>query len=165
MCSAPASIHKVLAFFGVYGRGYIKNMTSTTQTIDFISQSLKNACLCKKKNKQEEFKLQCAIVDYLKYQKNLYKNFFFFAVPNGEKRDKGTAQKLKRSGTIAGVSDLVLLFKGGRTVFVELKTKQGYQSDEQKIFMSICQNLGFEYVIWRSLDDCIDFLKSTTRTP
>ncbi len=139
-------------------------MNTTTQTIDFISQSLKKACLCKKKNKQEEFKLQCSIVDYLTYQRNTSKDFFFFAVPNGEKRDIGTAQKLKRSGTIAGVADLVLLFKGGKTVFVELKTKKGYQSEAQKRFMDICKNLGFEYVIWRSLDDCIDFLKSPTGT-
>lgn len=64
----------------------------------------------------------------------------------------------KKIGYKAGQPDLVVLFKG-KVFFVELKTKKGKQSKEQKEFAKILQEHGYTYLVWRSLDDCINFLR------
>lgn len=75
-----------------------------------------------------------------------------FAVPNGGLRSKHEAMKLKATGTVAGVSDLIIL-KPNKAIFVEVKTDIGRQSEEQKKFEQIVKNLGFEYHLVRSLED------------
>ena len=42
--------------------------------------------------------------------------------------------------------------------FVEVKTRIGRQSAEQKSFQQEVGKLGFEYLVWRSLDDAIAFV-------
>ncbi len=84
------------------------------------------------------------------------KGIFHFAVPNGEKRDVRVGARLKEEGVLPGVSDLVLVLPG-RVVFVEIKTPAGRLSPAQKAFREAVQGLGHPYVVWRSLDDCIDF--------
>lgn len=79
-------------------------------------------------------------------------SFCIFAVPNGGLRTKHEAMKLKATGTVAGVSDLIVL-KPNKAIFVEVKTDIGRQSEEQKKFEEIVKNLGFEYHLVRSLED------------
>jgi hypothetical protein len=55
-------------------------------------------------------------------------------------------------GLKSGVSDLVVLFKG-QVLFLELKIENGKQSNNQKSFEAEVKNLGFEYVICRSVAD------------
>ena len=98
-----------------------------------------------------EDNLQRAIVKYLRF-----KNILVFAVPNGGSRKAREGHNLKLSGVLAGVSDLIMLLPN-RAVFIELKTDKGRQSEYQKKFQEDVQKLGFEYLIWRSLDDCIKF--------
>ena len=58
-----------------------------------------------------------------------------------------------------GQSDLILVLPK-RIVFVELKNgKKGVQSDSQKEFQRKVEELGFEYIVWRSVDDCTEFLR------
>lgn len=78
--------------------------------------------------------------------------YCIFAVPNGGLRSKHEAMKLKATGTVAGVSDLIIL-KPNKAIFVEVKTDIGRQSEEQKKFEEIVKNLGFEYHLVRSLED------------
>ena len=40
-----------------------------------------------------------------------------------------------------------------------MKTDKGKQSEYQKQFEDSVTNLGFEYVIWRSIDDSINWVK------
>lgn len=104
--------------------------------------------------KKEEHKLQIAIHKML-----LAYRVFHFAVPNGGMRNLRVATALKAEGVLAGVSDLILLYPN-RPVFVEIKNgKAGKQSDSQKIFQEQVESLGFQYEIWRSLDDCLSFLR------
>lgn len=110
----------------------------------------------RKKPSQEEYRLQVSIVKYLSLKQNQRKDFIFFAVPNGEKRDQVTAAKLKAAGVLSGVSDLILVFKN-KVVFVELKTLKGKQSPNQVLFEGQVKKLGYDYIIWRSLDDCVKF--------
>ena len=86
-------------------------------------------------------------------------NILYFAVPNGGKRHPKTASFLKAEGVLAGVSDLVLLLPNAVTVFVEVKTAKNGQQDTQKEFQSNVEKLGFKYLIWRSVDDAIKFIK------
>jgi hypothetical protein len=78
-----------------------------------------------------------------------------FAIPNGGKRDAREAKALKNTGVKSGVADLQVLLPK-RTVFVEVKTTTGYQSDTQKEFQQVCKGLDIEYYVVRSLQDFID---------
>lgn len=103
--------------------------------------------------KSEEHIIQKAVCEYLEAKK-----INFFAVPNGGARHIAVARKLKEEGVKAGVADLVLLFPEGKIIFVEMKTKKGTQQDSQKDFQKRVEDLGFKYLIWRSVDDAISFI-------
>lgn len=64
----------------------------------------------------------------------------------------------KNMGYMKGQPDLIILY-GGNVYFVELKTTKGKQSKEQKELATLMKEQGYTYLIWRSLDDCINFLK------
>lgn len=104
-----------------------------------------------------EHQIQQAIHRFLTIE-----HVFHFAVPNGEKRDVRVGARLKEEGVLPGVSDLVLILPG-RVVFAEIKTVAGRLSPAQKAFREAVQGLGHPYVVWRSLDDCIDFLTQVQR--
>lgn len=121
-------------------------------------------------NKILEKDIQISIVDYLKLKK-----VFFTATANGEKRNQRqvyskrynnfityspAGKKLKKMGVIAGVPDLILILNDGKTIWVELKTDKGKQSDSQKEFENRLITLKHTYLIWRSLDDAINFIEN-----
>ena len=60
---------------------------------------------------------------------------------------------------IPGESDLTLFFRGGRTIFIEVKTPSGKQSKQQKRFQAAVERLGFEYIIMRSVKDAEKFIE------
>lgn len=63
-------------------------------------------------------------------------------------------------GYTKGQPDLVLVLKDGETLFVELKNgKSGSQTLEQKVFQGECKRLSHNYVVWRSVQDAIDFIE------
>lgn len=74
-----------------------------------------------------------------------------FAVPNGGTRNILEAKLLKATGVMAGVSDLILIVKN-KIYFIELKAEKNVQSEVQKIFQNKVQNLGFEYLIFNSIE-------------
>jgi len=59
-----------------------------------------------------------------------------------------------------GFADLMFLLSGGRTLFVEVKSKTGRQSKDQKTFQRIVEQLGFDYIIARSVEDVDDALRT-----
>lgn len=76
-----------------------------------------------------------------------------FSVPNGSKRDAREAKKLKDTGLLPGVSDLIVIHNG-QVLFVEVKKPSGgRQEPEQKDFQSRVEALGFKYYLVRSLDE------------
>ena len=107
--------------------------------------------------KHQEHDLQAAIVRYLRYS-----GVTVFAVPNGGHRNVKTAVNLKAEGVMPGVADLIILLPN-RCIFVEVKTDstQSKQQQTQKDFEQIVKALGFEYYIWRSVDDAIGFMETT----
>jgi len=74
-----------------------------------------------------------------------------FAVPNGGTRNILEAKLLKATGVMAGVSDLILVLKN-KIYFIELKAEKGVQSELQKKFQTKIEKLGFEYLIFNSLE-------------
>lgn len=59
---------------------------------------------------------------------------------------------LQGLGCRPGMPDLQAL-KGGRCVFIELKTATGRQSDSQAAFQAEVQAAGFEYLLCRGIED------------
>ena len=105
--------------------------------------------------RQEEHRIQCAIVKWFYYAYPQYRGGLFFAVPNGGHRNIQTAARLKAEGVTAGVSDLMMLIPrhGYHALCVEVKTQVGRQSEKQRAWEAKVEAQGFKYAIVRSLDD------------
>lgn len=61
--------------------------------------------------------------------------------------------RMKAMGVVAGVSDMVYLKPVGVCVFIEMKTKDGAQSPDQKKFQALVEALGFKYRVVRTEDE------------
>ena len=83
-----------------------------------------------------------------------------FSVPNGAFVSKREAMKLKATGLVAGVSDLIII-QPKRCIFIEVKLEKGRQSQQQIEFEKKVKNLGFEYYLVRSLEDFQNIIKKT----
>ena len=99
----------------------------------------------------KESQIQRQMVAWFRLQ---YSKFIIAAVPNGGFRNKLEASIMKAEGVLAGFSDLIIIAKRN-ILFVEVKTKDGKQSDLQIKFQSDVERLGFQYSICRSLEDFI----------
>ncbi len=76
----------------------------------------------------------------------------FASIPNDSKDAKEQMRK-KATGMKVGHSDFNIYLHGGKTLFFEVKTPIGKQSEIQKRFELEVNNLGFKYFIVRSLDE------------
>ena len=99
-----------------------------------------------------EDQLQQIIVIWFKNEYQMHGKGLIFSVPNGGSRNMLEAKKLKQTGAMAGVSDLIVLLPS-KCLFVELKIEKGIQSEVQKKFESKVNLLGFDYFIIRSLEE------------
>lgn len=119
---------------------------------------------------QEEHNLQCACVKWFAYQHPELQGLLF-SVPNGGARSKATAGKLKAEGVVAGVADLILLVPRVHfdeqnaiscyyALCIEMKTKTGRQSSEQKAWQLKVEKYGYKYAVCRSLDDFINTIEN-----
>lgn len=97
--------------------------------------------------------LQQKIIIWFKNNYQMHKKGLIFAVPNGSTRHIAEALKLKETGLMPGVSDLIVLLPDQKTFFIELKTDIGKQSEAQKDFQYKVELLGFQYKIIRSLNE------------
>lgn len=80
--------------------------------------------------KREEHNLQVACVAWFRLQYPQYAKLLF-AVPNGGYRNRIEAKRLKKEGVLAGVPDLIFLYRG--LVYpIEMKTKNGKLGSNQK---------------------------------
>ena len=101
--------------------------------------------------KQSEDQLQAEVYQFFH---NNYPNLrgLLFACPNGGRRNPREAQKLKATGVVAGVADLLFIYKSKIYCF-ELKTPTGTQQKVQKDWQLIVENQGVDYFVVRSLDE------------
>lgn len=75
-----------------------------------------------------------------------------FSVPNGAHVSKKEAMKLKATGLVAGVSDIIIV-QPNRILFIEVKLEKGKQQKNQVDFENTVKSLGFEYYVVRSLEE------------
>ena len=107
-----------------------------------------------------EHSIQYQIVQYLRlknilvFESDVMSGLQFFSHTDG--RRFAFINHHKKLGYINGQSDLVIVTKK-EVLFVELKTATGKQSPEQKIFQKNIEVLGYKYLIWKSLDDCLNY--------
>ena len=99
-----------------------------------------------------ENQLQQIIVIWFKNEYQMHGKVLVFSIPNGGSRNLLEAKKLKQTGAMAGVSDLIVLLHS-KCLFIELKAEKGIQSEVQKIFEERVKNLKFDYFIIRSLEE------------
>lgn len=118
------------------------------------------------KHNHPEDDLQRAVVDLLAVWER-QGHLSYFAVPNGGKRGRLEAARLKGLGVRAGIPDLVVMipprdFPGVRapksapkTIFLELKSPKGKLSERQVTCKNWLQHNGFPWFLIRSIDDVI----------
>jgi len=108
-----------------------------------------------------ESDLQIGCVKWFRLQYPKLKKLLF-SVPNGGTRNKKEVQRLKDEGIVAGVSDLVLAIpnKENNGVFIEMKTKKGVLSPEQKEFLSMVKYMGYRVEVVRSFESFVDVIES-----
>lgn len=125
--------------------------------------------------RHQESNIQIACVNWFKLQYREIESHFF-AVPNGGKRAKKVVKTkfgykttsvegsiLKQEGVKAGVADLLLLYPNEKFSFlaIEMKTKTGRQSENQKIWQKNVEKLGIgKYVICRNFDEFQNEIKN-----
>ncbi|MDR0825062.1 MAG: VRR-NUC domain-containing protein [Prevotella sp.] len=89
-----------------------------------------------------------------------------FAVPNGGKRDKREAERMKKQGVVPGVSDIICLVPNKEYKFLclETKTETNDQSDHQIQFQKEVEIVGGLYIVFRSAAEGIELLTKYLKT-
>lgn len=107
--------------------------------------------------KVSEHQEQVMLITWWRMQYKQYK-YHLFSIPNGEYRHIATAVKLKRSGVLAGVSDLFLMIpkNGYHGMWIEMKAKTGSVSDSQKEFMAAASSMNYLAVVCYGFDEAKD---------
>lgn len=110
-------------------------------------------------NRDIEHQIQVACIRWFNIK---FPDLLLFAIPNGGKRDRITAAKMKAEGVLAGVADMMLpLARHGKYgLFIELKTeeKSSRQSSSQRMFEQFVTSQGYQYSIVRSLKEFINLM-------
>jgi hypothetical protein len=98
-----------------------------------------------------EHQLQASVAEFLGFALPPHEAVFC-SIPNGGKRAKATAGKLKAEGLQPGAPDLLILWKG-RVIGLELKTGKGRLSPQQMVFSMRWTTAGGVYAVARSLEE------------
>lgn len=142
--------------------------TTKPVTVDQFRELFGNASIGAKSIQHEESLLQQACVEW--FYRNPYTRIYWLIKVKNEGKMGGKtvigkdgkeipleAIIAKREGLRKGVADLQLIFGNGEyySLFLEVKTKAGTQSKEQKEFEAYCKQNKFKYVIVRSVENFI----------
>jgi len=104
----------------------------------------------------KEYQIQIKLINYLK-QKKLSK-LRYFHIPNQGIRSFKYKMLLASMGMKSGCPDLILEFKGGKFVYIELKTNKGTLSKSQKLWKVISDILKTPHYVLKG-GDFIDLKK------
>lgn len=102
----------------------------------------------------EEHRIQKGFIEWFEYQYPQYAPFLF-AIPNGGKRGKAEAGRLKAEGVRKGIPDLFLSVPAGvcHGLYIETKTPKGNTTKEQKYYLEEFCRLGYRTTVCRGLED------------
>lgn len=117
-------------------------------------QKLQQQTKTRRKQHDDEHRLQCAFVRWFRLQYPKMRHNLF-SVPNGGRRDAVTGAKLKEEGALPGVSDLILLKPNRQysALLIEVKTPKGRQSEAQKDWQHKISMDGYKYIVVRSIEE------------
>lgn len=103
-----------------------------------------------------EQSLHTSIMDYLK---RVLPPSVMPVTLNNNPRSKMAGAIGKRMGMVKGLPDIGLFRSIGRVAFIEVKTKKGRLSPEQRAFQSWCREWGVPHCVARSVEDARDFIE------
>lgn len=103
----------------------------------------------RRKPRHIEEDIQIACVNWFRYT---FKNYLILSVPNGGSRNAREAANMKRSGTLAGASDLIIVAERA-VLFIEMKTEKNKQTALQVSFQQAVERLGHTYAVCHSLQE------------
>ena len=107
----------------------------------------------------KESDIQIACNQLLNYMANTY-YFRHFHVPNEGKRSISYHAKMKKMGLRSGCPDIIVEYPQGRVLYIELKTKKGRLSDNQKLWAVQSKALGTpHFIVKGGLTECLDQIK------
>lgn len=110
-----------------------------------------------------EAKLQSEIWKWINNNFIIHDKCVAYHIPNGGARNEREGANLKAQGVVPGVADLHILCNG-KSLYIELKTAIGTQSNEQKEFERMVNNHGAQYHVVRdeitAKNIIINFIKS-----
>jgi|TARA_R110002126_G_scaffold167311_1_gene315081 hypothetical protein len=102
----------------------------------------------------KEYQIQIKLVNYLKSKK--LSKFRFFHIPNQGIRSIAYKMLLSSMGMKSGCPDLILEFKGGKIVYIEIKTAKGVLSKSQKLWLNTSNSLKTpHYILKGEINDLI----------
>lgn len=105
-----------------------------------------------KRRRHEEDDLQRATAELVR--RKYARRCIAFHVPNGGRRNRTEAARLKGMGVLAGVADWIVLLPGGRFAAIELKRRDGgYLSPAQKHFRDTVEALGGAWYLARTVEE------------
>jgi hypothetical protein len=120
----------------------------------------------------DEHAIQASCVAWASAQSVYWRELeLLYAVPNGGHRHMTVAIKLKAEGVRSGVPDLVLPIAraGFFGLYVEMKTRTGRVSTDQKAYMARLLDEGYRVEVCRSLEGFIEvvggYLRQQKTTP
>lgn len=95
------------------------------------------------------------------YRNNMVKYEYLglmFHIPNGGKRNITTAVRLKREGVKRGVPDIFIPVPKGKYfgLFIEMKSKNGKLTDEQKFWIEMLNELGYKAIVCKGFEEARD---------
>lgn len=105
----------------------------------------------------KEYRIQVAIIDHITGRKTQMRAFNAFVTHIYQGRSAKDGFFLKQLGVVAGVADMIVLWKGGMG-FLECKTESGKLSTAQRKFQGVCYWLGVNYAVVRSVKQAHDQL-------
>jgi hypothetical protein len=105
----------------------------------------------------KEFALQCAVADAIRRWK--LTGWRYTHIPLGELRNKVTAARLKRMGTVAGWPDFIFMHLSGRVCFLEMKRRGNRLTDEQEELAEFLRAAGHSFEVADGFRDAIEILK------
>ena len=101
---------------------------------------------------QNEHYEQSAVIQWFRLA---YPKLIIFAIPNAAKRSPQLANYMKAEGMLAGVADLFLM-KPSKThhgLFIEMKSKTGKLTDQQKYFLEQAKAQGYATCVCFSFEE------------
>jgi VRR-NUC domain len=101
-------------------------------------------------DRNAESRQQAAVVEWIRL---VAPQCVVFAVPNGGLRTKAEAARLKWTGALAGVADLVIIDEHGLAYFLEMKSPDGRLSESQQQFRDLCRQRNWPYEICHTVTE------------